>query len=149
MQRTIRERGVRDQQWAVPAWVRLARVFHKLDHALVAQLRAHGLSLAQFDVLIQTGRHEGLTQQELADRLLVTKGNVCQLLDRMEDAGLLERRQEGRANRLALTDAGRRLYAEIVPEHEAEIARLLAPLARDEQRQLAALLRKLDSALES
>jgi DNA-binding MarR family transcriptional regulator len=131
----------------VTAWVRLARVFTKMDRAMVGDLRARNLSMAQFDVLAQVGGHEGLTQQELANRLLVTKGNVCQLLDRMTQSGLLVRRQEGRANRVFLTDAGRRLREEIVPEHEAVIEQLFDALTPDEQRQLTALLRKLDHAL--
>jgi DNA-binding MarR family transcriptional regulator len=143
-----RERGARSQHWAVPAWVRLARVFHKIDHALVTQLREHGLTLAQFDVLAHVGAAEGLTQQELARRLLVTKGNITQLLDRLAETGLIERRQEGRCNRLSLTAAGRQLYESVVPQHEAEIARLLAPLPTEDQRALAFLLRRLDNALE-
>lgn len=132
---------------AVATWLRLTHVFQKVDRASVEHLRHWGLSVAQFDVLAQVGAAEGSTQQELADALLVTKGNVCQLLDRMERSGLLQRRQEGRTNRLFLTDAGRGLYAQVVPAHEAMIAERLAALAPEEQRQLLALLRKLDRAL--
>jgi DNA-binding MarR family transcriptional regulator len=131
----------------VLTWLRLARIFDKLQHALLEHLRAWDLSIAHFDVLAQVGAAEGITQQELADHLLVTKGNVCQLLDRMERSGVVLRRQEGRANRLFLTDAGRRLFAEVVPAQEAEIARLLAPLTAEEQTRLLGLLRKLDRAL--
>ncbi|HEY8492104.1 MAG TPA: MarR family transcriptional regulator, partial [Dehalococcoidia bacterium] len=94
----------------VLAWLRLARVFQRLERALVQQLRAWDLSLAQFDLLAHVGAAEGLTQQELADRLLVTKGNVCQLLEKLERRGLVVRRPEGRANRLFLTPAGRALF---------------------------------------
>ncbi|WIG61242.1 MAG: hypothetical protein OJF49_003990 [Ktedonobacterales bacterium] len=132
---------------AVPTWLRLVRAFHKIEHALTAQLRCDELSMAQFDVLAQVGHAEGMMQQELADRLQVTKGNVCQLLDRMARDGIVERRQDGRANRLYLTETGHRLYEQMVPTHEAEIARLLAALTPDEQRQLGRLLRKLDRSL--
>jgi DNA-binding MarR family transcriptional regulator len=110
------------------AWLRFARVYHRIDHRLIAQLRARDLSLAQFDVLSQVGASEGLTQQVLADRLLVTKGNICQLLDRMEDADLLVRRQDGRSNRIYLTAGGRRLVQEVLPEHETLVASLLSAL---------------------
>src|SRR5579883_3495574 len=100
---------------SVVTWMRLARVFQKVDRASAEHLRHWRLSVAQFDVLAQVGSAEGITQQELADRLLVTKGNICQLLDRLEQAGLISRRQEGRVNHLALTDAGQRLYREVVP----------------------------------
>ena len=133
---------------AVTTWLRLMRVFHKGDRRLTAHLRCHGLSIAQFDVLAQLGAAEGITQQDLANKLLVTKGNVTQLLDRMTQSGLLVRRQDGRANRLYLTDAGRALFAEVIPDHEQKIADMLAALTPDENRQLAALLRKLDHALD-
>jgi DNA-binding MarR family transcriptional regulator len=136
-----------EQRRAVATWLRLARVFHKIERASVEQMRAWDLSIAQFDVLTKVGASEGITQQQLADRLLVTKGNICQLLDRMEARGLLERHQEGRANRLFLTEAGRALWHEVVPPHEALIARLMGELSPEEQAQLLPLVRKLDRAL--
>src|SRR6202171_4978445 len=92
------------------AWLRLVRVFQKVDRASTDSLRCRQLSPAQLDVLAKVGSAEGISQQELADALLVTKGNVCQLLDKMEGTGLLERRPEGRVNRLFLTDHGRRVH---------------------------------------
>jgi DNA-binding MarR family transcriptional regulator len=129
------------------AWLRLARVYQKVERAAIDQLRDYGLSLAQFDVLTQVQAREGMTQQELADALLVTKGNVCQLLGRMEQSGLLERHQDGRANRLALTEAGRSLLAHALPAHQTLIAEQFSALAPAEQVQLLGLLRSLDRAL--
>jgi DNA-binding MarR family transcriptional regulator len=137
--------GVR--RYPVLAWLRLARAFHKISHCSEEQMRCKGLTMAQFDVLAHVGVAQGLTQQELADSLLVTKGNVCQLLDRMEKSDLIERRSEGRANRLFLTDAGQQLFDRIVPEHEDVIASKFEGLTPDEQTQLLSLLRKLDQSL--
>lgn len=132
---------------AVLDWLRLARVYQKLDRASIEHLRGFDLSLAQFDVLNHVGAAEGLTQQDLANSLLVTKGNVCQLLERIERAGLIERRPEGRANRIFLTPAGRQRLTEARPAQEALIERALAPLSPNEQRTLLDLLRKVDRAL--
>lgn len=132
---------------SVLAWLRLARVFQKVDRASVEHLRAWGLSVAQFDVLAQVGAAEGLTQQELAQSLLVTKGNVAQLLDRMEAAGWIRRLQHGRCNRLVLTDEGRRLYEAVVPAQHQLITRLFAGVSPDDQAHLLATLRALDHAL--
>jgi len=132
------------QRGAVATWMRLVRVFHRVQGHESAALRAHELSMAQFDVIAQVGRDEGLTQQVLADRLLVTKGNICQLLDRLVQRGLLVRQPEGRANRIVLTPAGRTVYAEVVPAQEMQLAALFSPLSIDEQAQLRALLRKLE-----
>ena len=132
----------------VLAWLRLARVFQKVEQLSAEHVRVAGLTLGQFDVLAQVGAAEGATQQEVADALLVTKSNVCQLLDRMEDAGLVERRQQGRAKHLYLTPAGRGLYNQIVPAHERQIAELFSALTPEEQGQLLGLLRKVDRALD-
>lgn len=132
---------------SVLAWVRLVRVYNRIGRAAAEQLRAYSLSMGQFDVLATVGASGGLTQQELADRLLVTKGNVCQLLDRMERDGLLVRCSEGRANRIWLTEKGRAVYSEAVPAHEDFIHAQLAGLSREEQAELHALLRDLDRAL--
>jgi DNA-binding MarR family transcriptional regulator len=150
-------RGLR--QPAVLAWLRLARVYHKIDARSERffrsfkpdtdqfDFRAYELNTAQFDVLAQVGARRGITQQELADALLVTKGNISQLLRKMEQDGLIARRQEGRTNCLTLTPKGQALYERVVPQQEAQIAALLAPLSADEQRELLRLLSKLDHGI--
>jgi DNA-binding MarR family transcriptional regulator len=133
---------------ATVLWLRLAHVFQKLDHMAVEQLRSQGLSLAQFDVLAQVGSHEGLTQQELADHLLVTKGNISQLVEKMEERGLVRRLAQGRTMRLWLTQKGRALYASSIPPHEKLLARQFSNLNPSERRQLRTLLTKLDHSLK-
>jgi DNA-binding MarR family transcriptional regulator len=131
----------------VRAWLRLVHIFQKVQQATTGELRDAGLSVGQFDVLAQVGASEGLTQQQVADALLVTKSNVCQLLDRMERAGLVERQQHGRTNHLYLTEEGKRLYERIVPAHERHLAELFAGLSTEEQTTLLRVLRKLDHSL--
>jgi DNA-binding MarR family transcriptional regulator len=133
----------------VVTWLRLAHVYAKVERASIEHLRGRGLSLAQFDVLAQVGSHGGSTQQEVANALLVTKGNITQLLDKMEAAGWLRRQQAGRVNRVCLTDSGRRLHDAVVPEHEAFIAEQFAALSAEEREQLLRVLRKLDHALDT
>lgn len=132
---------------ALLAWLRLARVFQKVDRGSAEHLRQWDLSVAQFDVIAQVGSAEGIVQQELADRLLVTKGNISQLLDRLERRGLICRCPDGRTLRLSLTPAGRELYDVVVPEQEQYIGNRLAALSVDEQRRLHDLLHKLDRSL--
>jgi DNA-binding MarR family transcriptional regulator len=130
------------------AWLRLVRVFQKVNRASTDSLRCRQLSPAQVDVLANVGSSEGISQQELADALLVTKGNVCQLLDKMETSGLLERRPDKRVNRLFLTDQGRHVYDEVVPRHDALLAEQFQSLSETDQRELLRLLRQLDHSLE-
>jgi DNA-binding MarR family transcriptional regulator len=134
---------------AVLAWLRLARVFQKIDTRSERFFRSHHLNTAHFDVLAQVGAARGMTQQELADALLVTKGNISQLLSKLEQTGLITRRQEGRTNCLSLTEQGQALFDVVVPQQEALITDLLAPLSDAEQRELLRLLRKLDHGIST
>ena len=128
----------------VLAWLRMVRVVSRTQRAATEHLREFDLTLAQFDVLAQVSAAPGPSQQELADRLLVTQGNVCQLLDGLEKKKLVERRREGRSNRIFLTPGGHELSAQAVPEHEQWQAARMTALDESEQRQLLQLLRKLD-----
>jgi hypothetical protein len=58
---------------ALRAWVRMLRLSQRVvQPALVEKLRGLGLNPAEFDILDTLAAREGLTQQELADALLVT-----------------------------------------------------------------------------
>src|SRR6478672_9608164 len=103
----------------VRTWLYLVRVVNKIERRLVAQLEQYSLTPAQFDVLAQLQRTPPIVQQQLADRLLVTKGNVVGLLNRMERDGLVTRQphpEDGRAHLVSLTEQGATLAAQVIPE---------------------------------
>lgn len=137
-----------DRTLAVATWVRLMRVYHKMDRRTAEEMKHWDLSVSRFDVLNHAGIHEGRTQQDLADSLFVTKGNICQLLDGMEADGLLKRRRSGRTNHIYLTDQGRSLREQSVSCHEARITNDMSALTPDELRSLLGLLGKLDRSLD-
>ena len=96
---------------SVRVWFRLVRLEARMQAAVGERLRAIGVSIPQCDVLTTLTEEEGLSQQELAKRLYVTKGNISGLLDRLEEAGFVERRSiasDRRQYAIYLTDAGRR-----------------------------------------
>lgn len=128
---------------AVALWLRIMRFANRKNSLLGERLRARDLSLAQFDVVAQIGQSEGLMQRDLAGRLLVTEGNVTQLLDKLEKRGMVTRNADGRCNRIGLTAAGRRVYREIVPEQNRLIAEQFSALDKNEQEELRRLMRKL------
>jgi DNA-binding MarR family transcriptional regulator len=123
-------------------------VYHKVDLRTADLMRCHGLSVSRFDVLNHAGTPEGRTQQELAASLLVTKGNITQLLDAMEREGLVERRRDGRSKRIYLTELGRALRRRVVAIQEVEIARHFGALDESDMKSLIQILRKLDQSLD-
>lgn len=112
-----------------------ADVFLKESQRL---FRPHGLTGAQFNVLNTLARGEpaGLMQRELGEVLVVDRSNVTGLIDRMTRAGWVERRAhptDRRAHRVALTAAGRALWAEVAPRY-SKVLRMVAgsiPAARE------------------
>lgn len=112
-------------------WFRFIRLNRRVTAAVGAELRALGLSIPQFDVLSTLTEREGLTQQDLAGRLYVTKGNVSGLIDRLVDAGLVERRtipEDRRSHALHLTDAGAELARRGLATQSAYVHRTLGRL---------------------
>jgi DNA-binding MarR family transcriptional regulator len=69
-----------------------------------------GLFRGQPPVLFEVSAHEGLTQNELASLLEVTPATMTNLLQRIEEAGLIARcrdEKDLRSMRVYLTDKGR------------------------------------------
>ena len=98
---------------------------------------ARGLTQAQFVVLAQVGA-EGRSQQERAQALLVTKGNVT---DPRPYGGVRApgARQTGRTKGVHLTAQGRHLYR-VAPAVEAVVADQMRALTESEQHGLLRLL---------
>jgi DNA-binding MarR family transcriptional regulator len=94
----------------IRVWLRLIRLEARMQAAISDRLREIGVSIPQCDVLTTLSEKEGVSQQELAERLYVTKGNISGLLDRLEGARLVERRpaaSDRRQYAIYLTESGR------------------------------------------
>lgn len=130
-------------------WIRLMRVYQQIDRHTAEIMKQHALSVSRFDVLVHAGLREGRSQQELADAMFVTKGNICQLLDGMEAENLLYRRRKGRTNHIFLTDGGYTKRQQALAEQLAAIDTAMSGLTQSEQDTLHTLLRKLDRSLAS
>ena len=130
--------------WTTVTWLRLLRVGHRARHDGDADLRRHGLSGPQFHLLKRISREGGCTQQQLADELGLTKGNISQMVAKLEAAGLVRRGSDGGGNRLSLSEAGVAKLHALVPVQERFVTEWLSVLTPAELRQLHRLLAKLD-----
>jgi len=135
--------------WEVKVVVAFFNFHSRLERCMSDGLSAHGITLAQYDVLMTLCHGDGIPQQELAERLLVTKANVVGLIDRVSAAGWVERRpdpEDRRVNRLYLTSAGRKLASEAQPGQYALVKKIFGTLTEAELRQMHALVGRLDGA---
>jgi MarR family transcriptional regulator, organic hydroperoxide resistance regulator len=132
------------------ALMTLIRIFGRMTARGGELAKRHGLSLPHLEVLLCLNHGEGISQQDLAERLLLTKGNICVMVQKMEGAGLIERRSDPddqRFLRLYMTSAGKEKLREIMPEHMAMTGNVLRGLTQAEQKTLHELLCRVDDTL--
>ena len=109
----------------------------------------YGLQPGEFDVLAtlrRSGAPYALTPTALYDAAMMSSGGMTNRIDRLQQAGWVERRpnpEDGRGTLVALTKAGFALIDEVVGAHVANQRAVLSVLTQTEQRQLAKLLGKL------
>lgn len=128
---------------AVRVWFRFLRLESRLQTAVSERLREIGLSVPQCDVLTTLTEAEGVSQQDLAKRLYVTKGNISGLLDRLEGAGLVERRStaaDRRQYEIYLTPVGRELAERAISIQHALIGATLGRLPAEDLAEFERLL---------
>lgn len=118
-------------------------------------LRPFGLTDSQFNVLhllrYQTGPDGTATQTELGRMLLVNRSNVTGLVDRMEQAGWVERLDDPadrRVKRIRLTAAGRKLLDRVDAVYIHKVAAVMRTLSAREQTELCRLLEKVRGSLD-
>jgi DNA-binding MarR family transcriptional regulator len=95
--------------------IALRRALFTFRQALQCQLRPINLSLAHTGILLALEQEDGLSGAELARRETVTAQTMNQLVARLVDRGLVERRRHathGRILTLHLTDSGRQTLAD-------------------------------------
>jgi DNA-binding MarR family transcriptional regulator len=121
-------------------------VAHQLRH-----LRKE--SLAPWDIAPSHARALGvllrggpLRLNELSDRLRIAARSTTEVVDALQDRGLVERRpdpQDRRATLVAPTDEGTRIGEAIRASNDAEAEAYFSILSETERAELAGILRKL------
>lgn len=114
--------------------------------------RMHGMTRAQWVILIRLEREPGLSQRELAEVLEVEPITVARLVDRLDRRGMVERRPDAadrRIWRLHLTDAASSVLGEIHRSCEAMTATLAQGMPDDAQTRLLDTLASMKSILSA
>lgn len=134
------------------AWLHVVRCYQLGSRRLAEYLAPLDLSTAQLDVLanLLAGPEEGLTQDQLVQRLLVTKGNVSGLLDRLGQRGLVQRLQHPesrRTNLVVLTPEGRALSERAVAVQSDFVAEVMAGLTEEQLEWMEGSLDRIEEQL--
>jgi DNA-binding MarR family transcriptional regulator len=87
------------------AFLNVARTAAVLNHSFAEAVKAYGITLTQYNVLriLRGAGNAGLCRNDVRDRLVAQVPDVTRLLDRMEEAGLIERERESVDRRMVTT----------------------------------------------
>lgn len=116
-------------------WIAVARACQVMGLSLARALQPLDLKPPHLDILVNLFRTPGISQQDLADKLLVGRSNLSMLLPQLEKRGLLVRRgdpQDRRILRLELTPSGTDLTLQAIAIQSELIDRTMKTASTEE-----------------
>ena len=122
------------------SWIGVARACQLMQQAVTKAIADLGIKPPHLDILVNLYRFQGISQQELARKLLVGRSNMSMLLPQLEKRGLIERRpdvKDKRILRLSLTETGRALTAQAMTIQTGMIERIMSQTPEDRCLQVA------------
>jgi len=133
---------------ALELWLTLLKTMFRLRSQIRPIFAERGLTGPQWRVFRMLGEaaEEGLTPGQVSDHLGVTCGNTTGIVDKLEEAGLVERRphpDDRRATLLQMTAPGREVYDQVRPVFDQRVTDLMGCLSEDEKSQMISLLDRL------
>ena len=135
------------------AWTRFLRAYAALTRELSGRLeQAHGLSLRDYDVLVQlySAPNRQMRRIDLARTVILSPSGITRLLEGLERAGLVGKHQcasDQRVTYAVLTDVGAAKFEEARATHVGDVEELFASqFSPGELEQLAELLGRLPLA---
>lgn len=144
-----------DLPWDNPRfrnWIALVRAEKAVVGALIKALQPLDLKIAQLDMLMNIYRHPGMSQHDLARKLLVGRSNITMLLPQMEQRGLLTRENDAkdkRVMRLTLTTEGETLLMEALHIYSGLIERVMAQSSPTECDRMGAMMTRISEMMKA
>lgn len=114
-------------------------------------MRAFGMTRAQWYLLTHLYYYDGLTQQELADGMDLTKSAAAKLIRKLEQKKWVKREddsRDGRVQRVYLIEDLKPMVKTLAELATAVLETPLSQLSREEMSQLTRLLRKVETLLD-
>jgi MarR family transcriptional regulator, organic hydroperoxide resistance regulator len=134
------------------SWIGVARACQLMQQAMTRAIADLDIKTPHLDILINLYRFDGISQQELARKLLVGRSNMSMLLPQLEKRGLIERRADAkdkRMLRLSLTQTGRSLTEQAMGIQTALIERTLSQAPEDRCLQVAEAMEDIIHILQT
>ena len=125
-------------------WLR--QVSNHVSQAFARKVEAHGVTVAEWVLMRQLLEVESLAPSRLAEQMGMSRGAISKLADRLIAKSLLVRAadlQDGRAQTLALTSAGRAIVPRLAALADANDAEFFDQLKPKDRATLLRILREI------
>ena len=138
------------QQQSLRTWLKLLGTSNTVRKALQTKLQAtHGVSLSRFDILagLYKAGEDGIRLSDLSKQLMVSNGNVTQVITPLIKEGFVERQpcpDDARAAMARLSPQGKSEFEKMAADHAQWVDALCDSLSPADHQTLAQILDKLD-----
>ena len=138
--------GSPQEEQVLDTWIKMARSIHSVAFQIKSSFEDAGLTETQFglmEILLHLGPQQ---QKSLAEKHLVSGGNITMVVNNLERDGLVQREvdpNDKRAHLVHLTPAGRKLISDVFRAHLSELMNAFECLDSAEINQLGTLCKKL------
>lgn len=132
---------------------RLSRQMHRMEHWIAGDIVGEGkLYRGQTLLLLLISQNNGASQGELAERMDVRPSSMTEMLMKMEQAGLITRKQDEkdqRIMRISLTEDGRKTVDESKTAVDDFTTKIFSCLTPEEQDSMLNLIEKVSLNIEA
>ena len=134
-------------------WLRIVSCTQMVEQEIRTMLREKfDMTLPRFELLSALDRvADGLTMGELSRWLMVSKGNVTGIAERLSEDGFIVREPtptDRRSFVVTLTEKGRKAYKEMELEYEQLLEKLFDDLSPDDSDMFTGMLAKIKESVE-
>ena len=125
--------------------ITFTRAEHKIHNLEYSSIKKSGLTISQFGVLEALYSKGDLRICEIIEKILTTSGNITVVIKNLEKEGLVKKNPDPldkRSTVISLTDKGKEIIEEILPEHINTINNIFSVLTDEEKILLKNILKK-------
>lgn len=136
---------------SMAVYISMSRVINTLRRENNKLILKHNLTLGQFAVMEALYSKGRLSTGEVMEKILTTSGNIPVIVKNLEKDGFITREQDASDKRrfiLDLTDKGRDLMDEIVPENLKFMDELISLWDDEDKEELIILMNKFRGKYE-
>ena len=136
---------INDSKLNLSTLIAFTRAEHKIYNLQYSTIKKSGLTISQFGVLEALYNKGDLRICEIIEKILTTSGNITVVIKNLEKEGFIKKNPDPldkRSTIISITDKGKNIVEEILPEHINNINNIFSVLTDEEKILLNSILKK-------